>query len=106
ERETNAVHRARGRHAERHVADPAEILHRIEQAGAHDLQRTHDSINSAQSSVPASTFCAIASYSARSMRSKVSESPGARNTGCSRRWSNIQSGVRPIRCQPPGLSKG
>ena len=59
-----------------------------------------------QSKLPASTSRAMRSKLFRSIRSKVSESPGERNTGCSRRWSNIQSGVRPIRCQPPGLSNG
>ena len=110
EPEADAVHRAGGRHAERHEADAAEILQRVEQAGAHDLQRAHDLISSDVAQRPVERagldLARDASNSARSMRWKVSESPGARNTGCSRRWSNIQSGVRPIRCQPPGLSNG
>jgi hypothetical protein len=46
ERQPDAVHRAGGRHAERHVADAAEILHGVEQAGPHHPQRAHGVINS------------------------------------------------------------
>ena len=38
ERQPDAIHRAGRRHAERHVADAAEILDGVEQAGADDLQ--------------------------------------------------------------------
>ena len=54
--ERDAVHGARGRHAERHVTDAAEVLQRIEQARPYDLQRgAHERTSFAQSKVPAST---------------------------------------------------
>ena len=61
-RERDAVHGARGRHAERHVADAAEVLQRIEQARPDDLQRgAHERTSFAQSKVPASTSRAMRS---------------------------------------------
>src|SRR5262249_26972699 len=106
--ERNAIHGARGRHAKRHESDAPEILNRVEQARPHDPERgAHDAFTTVtQSKVPASTARAMRSNLLRSRRWKETRSPGARKTGCSRRLSNIHSGVRPIRCQPPGLSKG
>jgi hypothetical protein len=62
EGEGDAVHGARRRHAERHEADAAEILHGVEQAGADHLERRRHAFTSVdQSSVPASTSRAILS---------------------------------------------
>ena len=59
----DAVHGAGGRHAERHEADPAKILQRVEQARTHDFQfGAHALFTSfAQSNVPASTSRAMRS---------------------------------------------
>ena len=62
EGEGDTVHGARRRHAERHEADAAEILHGVEQAGADHLERGRHAFTKVdQSSVPASTSRAILS---------------------------------------------
>ena len=50
--------------------------------------------------------CASAANSSRPMRRKRSDAPTATRLGGVRCRSNRFSGVRPIRCQPPGSSRG
>src|SRR5262249_21709449 len=86
ELERYRVHRAAGHDAEMLQAEPAEVLHGREQPGLDDLHGF------------------IRSNSARDTGTKRTWSPGANRLGGLRSGLKSGSGVRPITCQPPGVS--
>src|SRR4029453_7063087 len=87
------VHHPTHRHAKALVAVSAQILQRGENARAMDLQRHR----------PSWWKC---SNSSRVIATKRTRSPAASKLGGSAVGSKKFSGERPIKCQPPGKSRG
>src|SRR5688572_17449764 len=87
------VHRARRGNADVLLSPTAKVLDGGEHARSDDGEGGH------QGPV-------IASYSTREMLRKRTVSPGRNNTGSARDSSNGRTAVRPMRCQPPGVSIG